>query len=496
MDSEYDYVKILKQLIFSYFINAVVFVINPLGTMLLSRSLSIADFGVYALFLSWWNVGMHFGSFGLSSFMQNYLPGRALSEQQKIVGGLFQFVFFVMFFFGLLSFLFIGENVMAWLNLSHYFRTSLLVAGAIIVSGIATLPHMWLAVLEKLNVANALYGLNSTLWIILSAFEVVFTGHLVLWHVVLYWIVGALSQFVISLLQLKGSALHLLKSIFSFPEYSVIQQGLLFGVPLLPVAASQWVMTSVDRALLVYFVGQESVGLYSLVYGLVGIVASFSSLVITIFYPYVAKAWNTKNHAQYSLLWNAALKYILLIVLPGLVAVSVLPKELIMVLGGIKFVSAVPVIKYLILFPFLLSVILTFQMALLVRGKSLFVGLVYFCCFILNAVMTWFAVPVFGIAGAAGSTVVSYSVVFLVFFAALRKETRVNWHFVKVGKIVSASLVMGLFLSFLRPVSFVGTVGVIIAGAIVYGISVIFLKVFGSDEWSVVKSLFFKTLRP
>ena len=490
MSGEYDYVKILKQLIFSYFINVVIFIINPLGTMLLSRSLSVADFGVYALFFSWWNVGMHFGSFGFNSFMLNYLPGRGLSEQQKITGSLFQFVFFVMIGFGFLWVFLISQPVMAWLNLSHYFRTSLLVVGAIMISGIAIIPHAWLSVFEKLNVANALYGLNSTLWIILSAFEVLLTGNLVLWHVVLYWVLGAFLQLVINLVKLKDSARHLLKSIISFPKYGLVMNGLLFGIPVLPVAASQWVMTSVDRVLLVHLVGQESVGLYSLVYGLVGIIASFSSLVITIFYPYVAKAWNTKNQAQYSLLWNAALKYVLLIVTPGLVGVAVLPKELIMVLGGIKFVSSVPLVKYLVIFPFLLSIIQLFQMALLIRGKSFFVGLIYFLCFILNAILTWLVVPIVGIVGAASSTVVSYLLIFIVFSVALRKEMNVNWHFVKVGKIIGASLVMGVVLLFEKPTGLFATITVVAFGAFVYSFLLLVFNVFGKEEWSIVKSLF------
>ncbi len=490
MDSEYDYTKILKQLVFSYFINAIVFIITPLGTMLLSRSLSVADFGVYALFLSWWNVGMHFGSFGFNTFIQNYFPGRALSEQQNIAGGLFQFVFFTMICFGFLFFFYIGEQVMAWLNLSHYFRTSLIVVGAIMISGIAIIPHAWLSALEKLNLANVLYGINATVWIVLSAVEVLLTGSLALWHVVLYWVVGAFLQFVISLVKLSSSAGSLLKSVISFPKYSFVKKGLFFGVPLLPVAASQWVMTSVDRALLVYLVGQESVGLYSLVYSLVGIVASFSTMVITIFYTYIAKAWNTKNYVKCDLLWNAALKYVLLIVLPGFIGVMVLRKELILVLGGIKFVSSAFLVPYLAFFPLVLSVILMLQLALLVRGKSFFVGLVYLFGFVLNAVLTRVSVPFFGITGAAVSTVASYFFIAIIFFVALRNEIRLNLHFVKVGKIIGASFVMGVVLLFSTPTGLFATLAVVLFGAVVYFFMLLVLKVFGKDEWSVLKSLF------
>ena len=93
MYSEQGYVGILKQLLFSYFINFLVFLIAPFSTIVLSRGLSLQDFGVYSLFFTFWNVGLHLGSGGLYLFMQNYHPGRNASEQKSVSASSFQFIF-------------------------------------------------------------------------------------------------------------------------------------------------------------------------------------------------------------------------------------------------------------------------------------------------------------------------------------------------------------------------------------------------------------------
>lgn len=488
MAEGYDYVRILNQLSFSYLVNIVIFLMAPIGTLVLSRNLSVVEFGVYSLFFSFWNFGMHFGAFGLNVFMQSYLPGRALSEQEKTVGVLFRFVALAAAVFWILWFLVFGKPVLVWLKIPQYFDASLLVVGAIVVSASAIIPHVWIGVLEELNFSQLLYGVNSVGWIVLMAVEVLFTKSLVLWHVFLYWIVGGLVQFVLSLVKLGRLSVVMIKTACGLGEGCGLPRGLLFGLSLMPMVAHQWMMTAVDRVLLARFVGHESVGLYSLVYSLVGIVGSFSGIVVAILYPYVARAWNTENVKHHEFLFSAALKYVLVLVLPGVVGVFMLPEPFVSLIGGDKFLASVSLVKYFVLFPIFSSLLMLLQMVLLIQGNSLFVSGVYLGGFLVNVLVNRFVVTQFGVAGIAIGMLCAYAMMVCLLWSRARLSLSIRWDFVKLGRLVLSSIVLGIVLFFLKPMTFLETFGVIFISALVYGVCCMVVGVFGKDELSVLKN--------
>jgi len=485
------YTKILKQLLFSYAVNILVFIIAPIGTFVLSRGLSVSDFGVYALFFGWWNIGLQMFPFGFQLFIQNFLPGRSLSEQKQVMSVAFRFVFFILFLLFVMWFIF-GSNMLAGINLDGREFELFLTLCAIMISVIAVLTHYWIVARQELAFANFLYLVNSSVWILLSLIEFLFTGKIVLWHVIFFWVVGAFLQLLFSLFKLgKDSSCILPPTKWDF---IIFKRAILFGLPLIPLGVSQWLLTTFDRSLLSVYQGSAALGLYALAYALVNIIASFGTVVANIFYPYIAQAHNLHEKKEYNEFLNASLKYTLLMVLPSIFGIFVLRNEIITLFAGHKFISSEIFVKYLLFFPLFSSILLVFQTVVVVNKKSLSVSVVYLFSFFINYFLNRFLIPIYGGIGASLSTVITYLFLLLSMIFLSRGLFNIEWNFIKVKRIIFCSLVMAFLLLFMTPATAFLKFASILLGILVYFSLILCLGVFGTEELFVAKSLLFEKI--
>lgn len=486
----YNRVNILGQLVFSYFVNIFVFIVAPFGTIVLSRGLSISDFGVYSIFFGWLNIGLQLFPLGFQLFIQNFLPGRSLSEQKQVMSALVKFIFVVLcvLFIFWLAF---GDALLNVLNIRGRFFESLLTLCAVIISVFAFLTTSWLVARKELEFSSFLYGVNSTTWILLSFAEFFLTGKIVLSHIILFWIIGAILQLLLSLFKLGSASFGLVFPIKFVGAFGIIKQALVFGLPLIPLIISSWFLTIFDRSLLNVYSGSAVLGLYALAYALVNIISSFGSLVANIFYPYVASAHNLGHKKEYSEFLNASLKYTLLIVLPGLAGIYSLRSEIITMFAGAKFLEGQAFVKYLILFPLFSSIVLVLQTAVIVNKKSFSVSLVYIFSFLINYFLNRFLIPIYGGIGASLSVVITYFVLAAGMFFLSRGLFNFEWNFIKLGRIFVCSSIMGLVLISLHPESILFKLASILLGVFVYALLVLLFGVFGKEELVIAKNLFF-----
>lgn len=489
MDAEYDYLKMLKQLVFSYVINILVFIIAPLGTIVLSRGLSVADFGVYSLFFVFWNMGLQGLSFGLQMYIQNYLPGRSLSEQYLVVGSSFKFISLT----SVLIFLVwgvVGQLLLRLLNLSRYYHASFLVIAAIFVSVLAFIPYSWLISRHKLEYCTFLHFINSTVWIILAAVEFFVTKQVVLWHIFVYWIIGMFFVLILSIWKMGNESVFLIRPFWSLST-DVLRKGMVFGVPLLIWMINPWLLTFFDRLLLNISAGQSAVGCYSFVYALVSVISSFGAVISTIFYPYLAKSWNTGKSQQFDLLWNASFKYTLMVVWIGVVLLYVWYVPLVSLVSGSKFLATSKFMPYLVAFPLFSCMALVFQAGIVIKGKSVKVGIVYSIGIIFNYVLNSKLIFLFGITGAAITMLLTQLFIAILMVFLAMPYVSINLSFLKIGRVLFAGFLTGLVIGFFQSEIAFFKIAVLLFGAVVYFILLLVFKVFGQSEFLVLKDLFF-----
>jgi peptidoglycan biosynthesis protein MviN/MurJ (putative lipid II flippase) len=97
--------------------------------------------------------------------------------------------------------------------------------------------------------------------------------------------------------------------------------------------------------------------------------------------------------------------------------------------------------------------------------------------------------------GAAIATVASYAFVSAALYLNARKAVRLNFGFLKLGRIIIAAAIMGIAAWLVQPEQALAKAGTIIAGAALYFGLLFALCVFTKEEKGLLASVLPKPLR-
>ena len=166
--------------------------------------------------------------------------------------------------------------------------------------------------------------------------------------------------------------------------------------------------------------GTDDTGIYSLAENLVEIVNAFGATCTLVMFPKATAIEDKKERYKFSM---QILKMISLCMLAILVVGEILGGFLIPAVYGDCFNAAVPIFRILlvgIVFWGIAGIPISYYATEKEYGISLFC---YTIAFVGNIVMNYMWIPKFGIIGAAGASVISYFVVFLVtiFYFVIRR---------------------------------------------------------------------------
>jgi O-antigen/teichoic acid export membrane protein len=345
---------------------------------------------------------------------------------------------------------------------------------------------------RKLEAQSFFSYLSSCLWIIFLILFFLIFRRLNLTTVFSLWLAGVVISLILSFIYIKNDVIFFFTKVKKLSR-GVIKTALIFSLPLIPVMASRWIITAADRYMINYFKGPELVGIYSLSYSLVWIIPGFSLVISRVLYPYIAKAWGEKEN--YQILFNALLKYILIITLPAMIGLLVLRKQIITLISGPAYLPGSSVIAILILSLLFAVLINVYYSSLLLRGKTKLIAYIYLGGAVLNILLNLFLIPLYEINGAAISTVATYIFIFLLFHFISRKQLIWNFKFLRINRIVLSSLLMGSILMLINPQTYITKILTIILGIIIYFSLLFLLHVFIKEEQVIIKSFLSKQIK-
>lgn len=199
----------------------------------------------------------------------------------------------------------------------------------------------------------------------------------------------------------------------------ILTRMLSFGVPLVPFGLARIVMTSSDRYFLQHFSTTAEVGLYSLGYN-IGILVNLIVVAIQLAWPAqmftIAKQSNAEHQFAKILTY-----YLVILGFIGL-GLSVLAREVLVLMTTPRFYEAHIVVPLIVLSYILYGVIYMTNTALETQNKTKYMSPIIFFAAILNLVLNYALIPRYGMMGAAWATVIAYLVLAVV-------QTAVNLHF-------------------------------------------------------------------
>lgn len=267
-----------------------------------------------------------------------------------------------------------------------------------------------------------------------------------------------------------------------------------YGLPLIAVDISSWVLSLSDRYVLGFFRGSQEVGIYSISYTI-----SEQSLLIIVFLfqmaigPIAFNIWESQGIKASQEFLKKVTRYYILIGLPAAVGLSVLAKPIIGVLAAPSYFSGYTIMPLVAFSAFLIGFEHRFGTVLNYYKKT---DLTLYYNLIgggLNLGLNFLFVPKYGYMAAAATTLIACIANLMMVIALSRHFLIWQFPFKSLGRAACASLIMGILVYYFS-ISFSKSnitnliVGIVV-GIIVYSVMLLLLRELQPEEIKELRTL-------
>jgi O-antigen/teichoic acid export membrane protein len=236
--------------------------------------------------------------------------------------------------------------------------------------------------------------------------------------------------------------LFMLKNYLSFLfNKQMIIDSLKYGIPLIPHTLSSWVSNLSDRWILNLFVPLSQVGIYSLG-------AQFGSLLGVLltgfnyaWVPFVMSSLKeNESHAKQKIS-RLTTYYMGILVLLVLIIVFFAPIVL-RIMATQKFYDAIPIIPYIVFAMFWQGIYFMSVNPLFYLKKTQYLAIISIISAIINISCNLLLIPIYGIYGAAISTIISYTFNAILVQGLSQHLFPIAYEYLKIGKIMGSGLIV------------------------------------------------------
>lgn len=296
-----------------------------------------------------------------------------------------------------------------------------------------------------------------------------------------YSVIGAIFGFVIaSLASLSCLVIILLKKYNTYivgKAKKIDIRRVFKFTGYLTVGSIAWtVFAYVDSVMIGIFLPAEYVGYYRASYTVIGAVAGVLSLPAVLFPVFVQlEGENLKNA------FNRVFKYSAMLAVPASFGLLAISKEIVLVIYGPDYLSAVPVF-WVLSFLIVGSAVGFWGAIFNAKEMPEYPLKVRVAGMVLNVVLNYLLIPEFGIVGAAVATTVSNVVVWSVLAYLSKIHFDVFFTPSHLLKPIAASLAMVGFLVVFNPRSLLEGVLMIFVGTMVYFVTLYTIKGIGKED--------------
>ncbi len=213
-----------------------------------------------------------------------------------------------------------------------------------------------------------------------------------------------------------------------------VTEMLRFGLPLIPSQFGAFIVHLSDRFFLKEYCSIADAGLYSLGYRFGALPGSFISDPFNqIFQPRRLEVYKQKD-SEY--VFGRIFTYFLVLMLFAGLLVSVLTKELLMIMADEQFWPAYQVVPLIVLATTIFSFHYHLNIGIIIAKKTKFLAYVNFSNGALVLILNYLLIPRYGIFGAAWATIFAfiYKAVLTYYFSS--KFYRIHFELLRVGKLI------------------------------------------------------------
>jgi len=262
-----------------------------------------------------------------------------------------------------------------------------------------------------------------------------------------YGIIGYLMAIILSDL-VSTIMLFFIAKLYKFISFSNIDKStfismIKYSLPLIPTTLSVWVINMSDRYILAYILGNEANGLYAIAYKVPTIII----IVVGIFMDaWQISAINEHSTIDRSSFFTKVLNVYSSLVFCGASIIIAFTKIITSVLVSAEFYSAwiyIPVLVLSTVFTCFSTFLGSIYMAEKKSGDVLITTII---SAIVNIILNFTLIPVYGIQGAGIATLLSYICMFLIRVVNTRRLIKISWNIprliINISIIIIQSIIM------------------------------------------------------
>lgn len=272
---------------------------------------------------------------------------------------------------------------------------------------------------------------------------------------------------------------------FSIPEeLKLVKKMIFFAVPVTVTALAEMLIFAISTFVIGKLLGDTYTGYFGAADPISRFPLIISTSLATTILPAVSTVFTTKNQNLLSKYVSQSYRYSMAVIVPICVGITLFATPILQITFP-RFLAAAPALSILVIG-------MTFY-SLFAISSSIVQGIgnprVPMYALVVGAILTfvlnWYIVPIYGITGGAIATTIACFFIMIPILKMSFTLTKTKAPYLFIGKVILASLIMGLLILIL-PNTILGLIIGIIICPILYLIFLIFLKSFDKEDIEVI----------
>lgn len=276
------------------------------------------------------------------------------------------------------------------------------------------------------------------------------------------------------------------------PEFKNIREYLSFSLPTVPGNLSYWALDSSDRYLIGILMGNTFVGYYSPSYTIGNIIMMFLTPFSFLLPAVLPKFFDKGDMEQVRIFLKYTLKYFMLLAIPAVFGLSILSKPILTLLATSQIAdNGFFVTPFVALSAVIYGLNSNVNQIIILNKKTKINGSVWIVTGLTNVALNILLIPQFGILGAAVATLISsaLAVSLTLYYSYRYLDFKFDFNPGFMVKSIFASILMSVFLVIFQPTGLIDLLLSAVIGFLIY-ITVLFLiKGIKKSEIEFIKTM-------
>jgi len=271
-----------------------------------------------------------------------------------------------------------------------------------------------LFVFKKSTQANINLFLRNGLWVLFASWQMYLYKEITIEQVLWYWLVGNILALLYTLILIIGVRHKIDKQNFEWDK-KWIKSGLIVSIPYILATLAYKTIEFSDRYMIDYFLDKKQVGIYSFFANMANVLnIALFTLVISIIYPKMVTAIMNKNTVDFKKYYSQMKKETIFYAIGVSVVLAILLPIVLMAIHKNVYLKQFYVFFLLILGNFFLNLSFIYHFVIYAHHKDWQIFKATAIAALVNILLNFLLIPLWGIAGASIATLISFTIVLFV----------------------------------------------------------------------------------